>query len=133
MTLRFPSSSRVHSTPSRRAGRSPSEARRASARRPAAVLALLALLAALPAPAVAAPPELRLGDPAELVLGWLQDLIARLGFAPEGSGGGAGAEPQAGLTAATRAQVSGSSGETAPGGDPSDPSQQLGSMMDPDG
>jgi hypothetical protein len=29
--------------------------------------------------------------------------------------------------------VSGSSGETAPGGDPLDPSQQLGSMMDPDG
>jgi hypothetical protein len=109
------------------------ETRRAPARRPAAVLALLALLAALPAPAFAAPPELRLGDPAELVLGWLRDLAARLGLAPGGSGGGAGAEPQVGFTAVTRAQMSGSSGETAPGGDPLDPSQQLGSMMDPDG
>jgi hypothetical protein len=117
-------------TPFRRASHSPSEARRA-----AAVLALLALLAALPAPAFAAPRDLRPTGPGEVLLGWFQELAARLGFAPGGSGRGAGAKPQAGFSAATHAQVSGGSGETetAPEGDLSGPNEQIGSMMDPDG
>jgi hypothetical protein len=104
-------------------------------RRAAAVLALLALLAALPAPAFAAPGDLGPAGPGEVLLGWLEDLAARLGFAPGGSGGGAGAEPRAGFSAATHAQVSGGFGETetAPDGDLSGPSEQIGSMMDPDG
>ena len=118
MTFRFPRMSRALPTPSRR---------------PAAVLALLALLAALPAPAFAAPRDLRPTGPGEVLLGWFQELAARLGFAPGGSGRGAGAEPRAGFSAATRAQVSGDSGETAPGGEPFGPNEQIGSMMDPDG
>lgn len=120
MTFRFPKMSRALPIPSRRA---------------AAVLALLALLAALPAPALAAPGDLRPAGPGEVLLGWLQELAARLGFAPGGSGGGAGAELRAGFSAATRAQESAGSGETetAPEGDLSGPREQIGSMMDPDG
>lgn len=52
-----------------------------TARRWAGVLALLALMAALPAPVLAAPAEAPSAFSGAIVLDWIQGLLARLGVA----------------------------------------------------
>lgn len=88
-------------------GALPSQHRRPALRRLAGVLALLALLTALPAPALAAPAGDAQAGPHLVVLDWFQGLLARLGFA----------------------QVAPSPGQETPASH----HQSLGGRMDPDG